>query len=50
MGVVIAAWLIVGLLLLGTAAVVWLGIDTVWRGWQALEQLRRDREDREAGR
>jgi hypothetical protein len=30
--------------------VVWLGIDTVWRGWQALEQLRRDREDREAGR
>jgi hypothetical protein len=47
--VVVAAWVIIALLLLGTAAVIWLGVDTVIRGWQLLEQLRRDRED-EAGR
>jgi hypothetical protein len=46
MVVVIAAWVLIVLLLLGTAAVVWLGVDTAWRGWQLLEQSRRDREER----
>lgn len=37
------AWLIIALLLVGT--VIYLGIDTVIRGWQLLEQARRDREE-----
>ncbi|MCW2767603.1 MAG: hypothetical protein JWO11_3562 [Nocardioides sp.] len=45
MVIVIAAWLIFGLLLLGTAAVVWLGIDTVVRGYQLWEQRNQDREE-----
>ena len=43
--VIVAAWLIVLLLLAGVGIVIWLGIDTVIRGWQLLEQARRDREE-----
>lgn len=40
------AWLIIAILLAGTALVIYLGIDTVIRGWQLLEQARRDREEK----
>jgi len=47
--VIVAAWLIVLLLLTGVGVVIWMGVDTAVRGWQALEQARRDRQDREQG-
>jgi threonine/homoserine/homoserine lactone efflux protein len=42
---VTAAWLIIVLLLAGVGIVIWMGIDTLIRGWRALEQVRRDREE-----
>jgi len=48
--VIVAAWLIVLLLLTGVGVVIWLGVDTVIRGWQLLEQARRDRQDKENDR
>jgi threonine/homoserine/homoserine lactone efflux protein len=47
--VVATAWLLVLLLLAGVGAVIWMGIDVAVRGWQLLEQQRRDRQDREQG-
>jgi hypothetical protein len=47
MVVVIAAWLIVGLLLAGVGVIIYLGVDSVVRGWQLLEQRREVRLNKE---
>jgi len=44
--VVIAGWLIVALLLAAVGVVIWMGVDSAVRGWQLLEQIRRDREEK----
>lgn len=43
--VVVAAWLIIVLLLAGVGAVIFLGIDTVVRGYQLWEQRNEDRQE-----
>lgn len=43
--VVATAWVLLVVLAAGVGSVIYLGVDTVIRGWQLLEQLRRDREE-----
>lgn len=44
MVVVLAAYLLLALLLAGVGVIVWLGIDTVVRGYQLWERRNEDRE------